>query len=57
MIQNGWSGGAAVNGALYGGSTVDESGGQINVNLFKNGASNQSGANDFYVAEGIYLVD
>ena len=57
VIQNGWSGGAAVNGALYGGSTVDESGGRINVSLYKNGSLNQSGANDFYVAEGIYLVD
>ena len=46
-----------VNGALYGGSTVDESGGRINVSLYKNGSLNQSGANDFYVAEGIYLVD
>jgi len=25
--------------------------------LYKNGALNTSGANDFYVAEGIYLVD
>jgi hypothetical protein len=57
VIQNGWSGGAAVNGALYGGSTVDESGGRINVSLYKNGSLDQSGANDFYVAEGIYLVD
>ena len=57
VIQNGWSGGAAVNGALYGGSTVDESGGRINVSLYKNGSLNQSGANDFYVAEGIYLID
>ena len=56
-IQNGWSGGAAVEGALYGGSTPDESGGRINVSLYKNGALNTSGANDFYVAEGIYLVD
>jgi len=56
-IQNGWSGGAAVKGALYGGNTVDESGGRINVSLYKNGALNESGANDFYVAEGIYLLD
>ena len=56
-IQNGWSGGAAVKGALYGGNTVDESGGRINVSLHKNGALNESGANDFYVAEGIYLLD
>ncbi len=57
VIQNGWSGGAAVKGALYGGNTVDESGGRINVSLYKNGALNESGANDFYVAEGIYLMD
>ena len=57
VIQNGWSGGAAVRGALYGGNTVDESGGRINVSLYKNGALNESGANDFYVAEGIYLLD
>jgi len=56
-IQNGWAGGAAVEGALYRSNWPDESGGRINVSLYKNGALNTSGANDFYVAEGIYLVD
>ena len=56
-IQNGWSGGAAVEGALYKSTYPDESGGRINVSLYKNGPLNGQGANDFYVAEGIYLVD
>ena len=56
-IQNGWSGGATVEGALYRSIHPDESGGRINVSLYKNGPLNSQGANDFYVAEGIYLVD
>ena len=56
-IQNGWSGGAAIAGALYGGDTVDETGGRINVSLHKNGSTSDAGANDFYIAEGIYLLD
>ena len=56
-IQNGWSGGAAIAGALYGGDSVDETGGRINISLHKNGSTSDAGANDFYIAEGIYLLD
>ena len=56
-LDNGWLGGASVAGALYGGSTVNESGGRVNVNLYKTGDTGTSGANDFYVAEGIYLLN
>ena len=56
-LDNLWLGGASVTGALYGGSSPDESGGNINVNLYKSGDTNTAGANDFYMAEGIYLVD
>jgi len=56
-IDNGWTGGASVQGALYGDSTVNESGGKVNVSLSKSGSPGSAGANDFYVAEGIYLVD
>jgi len=56
-IDNSWLGGASVAGALYGGSSPDESGGRVNVNLYKTGAAGTAGANDFYFAEGIYLVD
>ena len=45
-------------GALYGGSSVDESGGQVNVQLYKSNSNLYgSNANDFYVAEGVYLID
>ena len=43
--------------ALYGDSAPDESGGRINVNLYKSGDIGTAGANDFYMAEGIYLLD
>ena len=57
-ISNGWSGGASLVGALYGGSSVDESGGQVNVQLYKSNSNLYgSNANDFYVAEGVYLID
>ena len=56
-IQNGWSGGASVAGALYGGNTPDESGGRLNVSLYKSGSLGTQGANDFYIAEGIFLID
>jgi hypothetical protein len=49
--------GASVAGALYGDSSPDESGGRVNVNLYKSGDTSTAGANDFYFAEGIYLVD
>jgi hypothetical protein len=55
--QNDWLGGASVAGALYGGASPDETGGQINVNLYKSGDIGTAGANDFYMAEGIYLLD
>ena len=56
-INNSWLGGAAVAGALYGDSKPKESGGRVNVNLYKSGATGTAGANDFYTAEGIYLID
>jgi len=56
-LDNSWLGGAAVAGALYGDSKPKESGGRVNVNLYKSGATGTAGANDFYTAEGIYLID
>ena len=56
-LQNDWLGGASVAGALYGDTSPDESGGRINVNLYKSGDTATAGANDFYMAEGIYLLD
>ena len=56
-LQNDWLGGASVAGALYGDTSPDESGGRINVNLYKSGDISTAGANDFYMAEGIYLID
>jgi hypothetical protein len=56
-LTNGWLGGASVSGALYGDTSPDESGGRINVNLYKSGDISTAGANDFYMAEGIYLLD
>ena len=56
-LQNDWLGGASVAGALYGDTSPDESGGSINVNLYKSGDTGTAGANDFYMAEGIYLID
>ncbi|MDA9633470.1 cadherin domain-containing protein [Pseudomonadota bacterium] len=56
-LANSWLGGASVVGALYGDSSPDESGGRVNVNLYKSGDTGTAGANDFYFAEGIYLVD
>jgi hypothetical protein len=55
-LTNGWLGGASVAGALYGISSKIESGGRINVNLYKSGDTATAGANDFYMAEGIYLM-
>ena len=56
-FNNGWGGSVAVQGLLYGGNSPDESGGRMNVSLSKTGDINTSGANDFYFAEGIFLVD
>ena len=56
-LDNSWLGGAAVAGALYGDSKPKESGGRVNVNLYKSGATGTAGSNDFYMAEGIYLID
>ncbi len=56
-LNNSWLGGASVAGALYGDTSPDESGGRVNVNLYKSGDTSTAGANDFYFAEGIYLVD
>ena len=55
-LQNDWLGGASVAGALYGGTSGRETGGRINVNLYKSGDTATAGANDFYMAEGIYLI-
>ena len=57
-LQNDWLGGASVAGALYGDTSPDESGGRINVNIYKSSSDTTvTGANDFYMAEGIYLLD
>jgi hypothetical protein len=55
--NNGWTREAVIAGALYGGSSPDESGGRLGVGLSKSGALGTSGANDFYFAEGVYLID
>ncbi len=56
-FNNGWGGSVSAQGLLYGGNSPDESGGRMNVSLSKTGDINTSGANDFYFAEGIFLVD
>ena len=56
-LENSWLGGASISGSLYGNTEVDESGGMININLYKSGNSQTKGANDFYIAEGIYFID
>ena len=61
-LDNSWLGGASVAGALYGDDEFwsgqqKESGGRVNVSLYKSGDTGTAGANDFYLAEGIYLVD
>ena len=55
-LQNDWLGGATVVGALFGDSSPTESGGRVNVNLHKSGDIGTAGANDFFIAEGIYLI-
>ena len=55
-LDNSWLGGAAVAGALFGDDSPKESGGRVNVNLYKSGDIGTAGANDFYTAEGIYLL-
>ena len=55
--NNGWTREAVIAGALYGDSSPDESGGRLGVGLSKSGALGTSGANDFYFAEGVYLID
>jgi hypothetical protein len=55
-LDNSWLGGAAVAGALFGDDSPKESGGRVNVNLYKSGDTGIAGANDFYTAEGIYLL-
>ena len=52
-----WTREAVLAGALYGANSPDESGGRIGVQLSKSGSMNGTGANDFYMAEGIYLID
>ena len=55
-LDNSWLGGASVAGALYGSDGAQESGGRVNVSLYKSGSTGTAGANDFYMAEGIYLI-
>ena len=55
--NNGWTREAVIAGALYGVTSPDESGGRVGVGLSKSGALATSGANDFYFAEGVYLID
>ena len=55
--NNGWTREAVIAGALYGDSSPDESGGRLGVGLSKSGALGTAGANDFYFAEGVYLID
>jgi hypothetical protein len=55
--NNGWTREAVIAGALYGDSSPDESGGRLGVGLSKSGALGTGGANDFYFAEGVYLID
>ena len=56
-IDNAWQGGASLVGAFYGDNSPDESGGRISVNLHKSTNDSSSGANDFYIAVGIYLIN
>ena len=56
-FSNGWGGSVSAQGLLYGGNSPDESGGRINVSLSKTGDIDTLGANDFYFAEGIFLVN
>ena len=56
-FSNGWGGSVSAQGLLYGGNSPDESGGRMNISLSKTGDINTAGANDFYFAEGIFLVD
>ena len=57
VLDNAWQGSASVAGQFFGDSSPEQTGGTINVNLYKSGSTDTSGANDFYVAEGIYLLD
>ncbi|MDC1421694.1 hypothetical protein N8250_05435 [Gammaproteobacteria bacterium] len=57
VLENAWLGSSSIAGQFFGGSSPEQTGGTINVNLYKSGSTDTSGANDFYVAEGIYLLD
>ena len=52
-----WTREAVLAGALYGANSPDESGGRIGVQLSESGSTGSTGNNDFYMAEGIYLID
>tara|TARA_B000000477_G_scaffold123133_1_gene128162 strand:- start:489 stop:1214 length:726 start_codon:yes stop_codon:yes gene_type:complete len=56
ILDNAWQGGASVAGQFFGDTSPEQTGGTIDVNLYKSGSADTSGANDFYVAEGIYLL-
>jgi len=43
-------------GLLYGTSSQIETGGSFSLELYKSGDLGTAGANDFYAAEGIYLL-
>jgi hypothetical protein len=57
VTSNDWQGLTSLQGLLYGTSSSIESGGSFSLELIKSGDLDTTGANDFYFAEGIYLVN
>jgi hypothetical protein len=57
VTSNDWQGLTSLQGQLYGTSSSIESGGTFSLELIKSGDLDTTGANDFYFAEGIYLVN
>ena len=57
VTSNDWQGLTSLQGLLYGTSASMESGGSFSLELIKSGDLDTGGANDFYFAEGIYLVN
>jgi hypothetical protein len=57
VTSNEWQGLTSLQGLLYGTSSSIESGGSFSLELIKSGDLDTTGANDFYFAEGIYLVN
>ena len=56
-LQNDWSGGASVAGALYGDTSPYMREAESTSISINHGDTTVTGANDFYMAEGIYLLD